>query len=35
MICTLNEACHVTDEIEAEVQLLNLPDHKSILSIGY
>jgi len=35
MVCTLNEACHVTEEIEAEVQLLQLPEHKAILSVGY
>lgn len=35
MVCSINETCHVTYEVEAEVQLLNLPVHKSILSIGY
>jgi translation elongation factor EF-1alpha len=35
MICSINEPVHITSEIEAELTLLNLPEHKSIMSVGY
>jgi peptide chain release factor subunit 3 len=35
MVTDINEPCYITQEIEAELMLLNLPEHKSILSTGY
>lgn len=35
MLCSLGEPCLITYEIEAEVKILTLPEHKSILSTGY
>lgn len=35
IICSLGEPCLATYEIEAELKILSLPDHKSILSSGY
>lgn len=35
MVTGINEPCHITEEIEAEITLLTLPEHKAILSTGY
>lgn len=35
VVTGINEPCHITQEIEAELTLLTLPEHKSILSTGY
>jgi peptide chain release factor subunit 3 len=35
IICSLGENCLTTYEIEAELKILTLPEHKSILSAGY
>lgn len=35
MICDIDNHCHVTQEFFAFVDILELPEHKQILSQGY
>lgn len=35
VICNNDDFCQVTFEIEAEINLLELPDHKPLFSAGY
>jgi peptide chain release factor subunit 3 len=35
MICNQDDVCMVTQEIECEINILELPEHKAIFSTGY
>ncbi len=35
MLCNTDNFCQITNEFMAEVSIMELPDHKSILSEGY